>query len=227
MHSSRFILLSVFFLFSSISLFAQSDRKTEFFVGYSNLQAQGLPDKNNVTGIFSSDFLNDRSTLHGFATEVNGFLSGNFGLTGSFSFNENKQSNATFLRSDSVKTDILYFMGGPTFKVGNSSRFQPFVRVLAGGAHTRFDVNSERTFASGALTNSFNTHTTDFAMGAGGGLDWRVKDKFKVRLFQVDYAPVFLSDQSVRRLTDAGAIEPVTLNGQRMDNFRFVFGVVF
>jgi len=214
-------------MFCSVSLFAQSDRKAEVFVGYSNLQAQGLPDKNNVTGIFSSDFLNNRSTLHGFATEVSGFLSGNFGLTGSFSFNENKQSNTTSFRNDEIKTDILYFMGGPSFKVGNSSRFQPFVRVMAGGAHTRFDVNSERAFPSGTLTNSFNTHTTDFAMGAGGGLDWRVKDKLKIRLFQVDYTPIFLRDQSVQRLTDAGAIEPVTLSGQRMDNVRFVFGIVF
>jgi opacity protein-like surface antigen len=223
----RLILLAVVWTFSSVSLFAQSERKAEVFVGYSNLQAQGLPDKNNVTGIFSSNFLNDRSTLHGFATEVSGFLSGNFGLTGSFSFNENKQSNATSFRSDELKTDILYFMGGPSFKVGNSSRFQPFVRVMAGGAHTRFNVDSERFLSSGTLTNSFDTHTTDFAMGAGGGLDWRVKDKLKVRLFQVDYTPIFLGDQSVRRLTDAGAIEPVTLNGQRMDNVRFVFGVVF
>jgi opacity protein-like surface antigen len=224
---SRLILLAVVCTFSTVSLFAQSDRKAEVFVGYSNLQAQGLPDKNNVTGVFSSDFLNNRSTLHGFATEVNGFLSGPVGLTGSFSFNENKQSFDNSFRSDEVKTDILYFMGGPSFKFGSSSRFQPFVRVMAGGANTRFDVNQERFLSSGTLTNSFNAHTTDFAMGAGGGLDWRVSDKLKVRLFQVDYTPIFLRDQSVRTLTDAGAIEPATLNGQRMDNVRFVFGVVF
>jgi opacity protein-like surface antigen len=214
-------------MLSAISSFAQSERKPEIFVGYSNLQAQGLPDKNNLTGIFGSDFFNDRTTLHGFNTEVSGFLADSFGITGNFSFNENSRSNSTFTGSDSVKTDIFYFMGGPTLTVGQSSRFQPFVHFLAGGAHTRFNVSSERNLSAGNFTNEFKTGTTDFALAAGGGLDWRVADKFKIRLFQVDYTPVFLSDQSLRTLTQAGAIEPFTLNGQRMDNVRFSFGVVF
>ena len=222
-----FVLMLLVFMFAGISAFAQ-ERKPEIFVGYSNLQAEGLPDKNNVTGIFSSDFLNNRTTLHGFTTDVSGFFLDNLGITGNFSFNENSRSNSVFNRSDSVKTDVFYFMGGPTLKVGHSARFQPFARFLAGAAHTRFDVDSEQTFASGGtVTNSFKTHTTDLALGIGGGVDWRVSDRFKVRAFQVDYVPVFLRDQSVTRLTQAGAIEPFTLNGQRMDNVRFSFGIVF
>src|SRR5262245_52090354 len=186
MRYSRSIMLLVVVLVFSISVFAQSDRKAEFFVGYSNLQAQGFPDKNNVTGIFSSNFLNNRPTLHGFATEVNGLMSSNVGITGSFSFNENSQSNTISSRTDSMTTDVMYFMGGPSLKVGNSSRFQPFVRMLAGGANTRFNVKSEQASPSGNLTSSFKTNSTDFALGAGGGLDWRAGDKFKVRLFQID-----------------------------------------
>ena len=61
----RYVLLTGVLMLCSISLFAQSERrKPEIFLGYSNLQAQGLPDKNNVTGIFESDFLNSRTTLH-------------------------------------------------------------------------------------------------------------------------------------------------------------------
>ena len=225
-HQMSVFLLPVL-MFSAISLFAQSERKPEIFLGYSNLQAQGLPDRNNLTGIFGSDFFNNRTTLHGFNSEVTGFLGDNFGLTGNFSFNENNRSNSFFSGNDSVKTDIFYFMGGPTLSLGHSARLQPFVRFLAGGAHTRFNVTTERNAIGGGLTDSFKTGTTDFAIGAGGGLDWRVGDKFKVRLFQVDYTPVFLSDQSFRTLTQAGAIEPFTLNGQRMDNVRFGFGIVF
>jgi opacity protein-like surface antigen len=217
--------LTLFFMSSAISLFGQSERKPEFFLGYSNLQAQGLPDKNQLTGIFGSEFLNNRTTVHGFDTEVSGFLADYVGITGDFSFNENNRSHSTFFRTDSVKTDIFYFMGGPTFTVGHSSRLQPFGRFLAGGAHTRFDVQSESI--SGFLSSEFKTGTTDFAIGAGGGLDWRVGDSLKLRVFQVDYTPVFLSNQSIRTLTQAGAIEPFTLNGQRMDNIRFTFGVVF
>ena len=214
-------------MFSGISLFAQSERKPEIFFGYSNLQAQGLPDRNNSTGIFGSDFFNNRTTLHGFNTEVSGFLADTFGITGSFSFNENSRSNSTLSRTDSVKTDIFYFMGGPTLTIGRSRRLQPFAHFLAGGAHTRFDVTSEQRLSVGNFTNSFKTGTTDFAIGTGGGLDWRIADRVKVRLFQIDYVPVFLRDSSFRTLTAAGAIEPFTLNGQRMDNVRFSFGIVF
>jgi opacity protein-like surface antigen len=224
--SQRSALLLAVFMLSGMTLFAQ-ERKPEIFLGYSNLQAQGLPDKNTLTGVFGSDFLNNRTTLHGFDTEVSGYLADNFGITGNFSFNEDSRSSSTPTRRDSVKTDIFYFMGGPTYKVGHSSRFQPFARFLAGGAYTRFNVDSERTFVAGTFSNSFKAGTTDFALGAGGGLDWRVADRLKVRLIQVDYTPVFLRDQSIRRLTQAGAIEPFTLNGQRMDNVRFSFGIVF
>ena len=41
-------------LFFSVASFAQSERKPEVTFGYSNLQAQGLPDKNQSTGIFGS-----------------------------------------------------------------------------------------------------------------------------------------------------------------------------
>jgi hypothetical protein len=61
----------------------------------------------------------------------------------------------------------------------------------------------------------------------GGGLDWRVNDRLKVRLFQVDYVPVFLSDQSLNALSSVGALSPFSLNGHRMDNVRFAVGIVF
>src|SRR5262249_542020 len=154
-----------------------------------------------------SSFFNDRTTLHGFNASASGFFTDNFGITGDFSFNENNRSSSAFPGNDSVKTDIFYFMAGPTFKVGHSSKLQPFAHFLAGGAHTRFDVSSERPFSSGNVTNSFTTGATDFALGAGGGLDWRLTDALKVRLFQVDYVPIFLRDQSINTLTQAGAIQ--------------------
>src|SRR5215813_13735399 len=168
-HQKLMLVVSIFML-STVQLFAQSERKPEVFFGYSNLQAQGLPDRNTLTGIFGSDFFNNRTTLHGFDTEVSGFLADNFALTGSFSFNQNSQSFNAVVLNNSLKTDIMYFLGGPTFSVGHSSRVQPFVRFLAGGAHTRFNVKSQ--LALGLLTNEFTTGTTDFAFGAGGGLDW-------------------------------------------------------
>ena len=55
----------------------------------------------------------------------------------------------------------------------------------------------------------------------------RVNDKFKVRVIQVDYTPVFLGDRAISVLGQAGVLQPVTLEGQRQDNVRFSFGVTF
>jgi hypothetical protein len=214
-------------IFSVGTSFAQSERGTEVYFGYSNLQAQGLPDKNNLTGIFGSDFFNNRTTLQGFGTGVTYFPSETFGLTGDFSFNENSRSREFINGRDAVETDIMYFMGGPTLSMSQFRRFQPFVRFLGGGAYTRFTVTSDRTLASGNLASSFRTSATDFALGMGGGLDLRISDAVKFRLIQVDYTPIFLRDQSFNTLTQAGVIQPFTLNGQRMDNVRFTFGIVF
>src|SRR5262245_66119809 len=101
-HQKLMLVVSIFML-STVQLFGQSERKPEIFLGYSNLQAQGLPDRNNLTGIFGSDFLNNRTTVHGFDSEVTGFLHNNFGLTGNFSFNENNRSTSNFGLADSVQ----------------------------------------------------------------------------------------------------------------------------
>jgi hypothetical protein len=61
----------------------------------------------------------------------------------------------------------------------------------------------------------------------GGGVDVRVNDRVKVRVFQIDYAPIFLGDRSVRVLGSAGALRPVELEGQRQDQLRLSFGVTF
>ena len=59
------------------------------------------------------------------------------------------------------------------------------------------------------------------------GLDMMVTDRFKVRLFQVDYSPIFLGDRGVNVLGQAGIIQPLQLDGQRQDNVRISFGIIF
>ena len=218
------MLLVVVLAFSSVSLFAQSDRKTEFALGYSNLQGQGLPNQNNLTGIFGSDFFNNRSTLHGFGTEVTAYPSDKFGLTGDFSFNANTAKSQFSLGQSSLETNVFYFMGGPSVSFG-SGKLQPFGHFLAGGAYTRFKASFEPAFLGNLASTSFKVGATDFALGIGGGLDVPLSG-FKLRVLQVDYTPIFLRDQSIGTLSGFG-LQPFNLNGNRMDNVRFTFGVVF
>jgi opacity protein-like surface antigen len=201
---------------------------TDVFVGYTNLQAEGLPEQNTPTGVFNTEFFRNRTTLHGFNTSVTGFPSNAFGITGDFSFDRKGTRNSFSNGEDFRHTDVYYFMAGPTLSLRNSSRVEPFVRALAGGAHTRYEVSSRRdTPGGGSVIGSFEVGSTSFAAAAGGGIDLRFAENLKLRLIQVDWAPVFLRDRTVDVLGANGVIQPQTLEGQRQDNVRFSFGLVF
>jgi opacity protein-like surface antigen len=207
--------------------FAQSDRRVELFVGYSNLQGEGIVDPEDPDDVFDNDFFDRRRGLNGFNASVTGYLSSVFGIKGDFSFHRNEDSTDLLSGSNSSESRVIYFMGGPKLKFRNSSRFEPFVHALAGGAHTRFDIVSTRPVTGGTVRTSFETSSTDFAAGVGGGIDIRLGERFSIRAIQVDYAPVFLRDRTINLLGGAGAIQPITLEGQRQDNIRISVGVVF
>lgn len=222
----KIFLVMVCLLAAAMPAAAQSDRR-EFFVGYSNLQAEGLPDRNDPSNGFSNDFFDRRKGLHGVNISGAGFFNSGFGLKGDFSFHRTEDTTNVTNGRDSINTNVLYFMGGPVLKARNSSRIEPFVHALAGGAHTRFEAFSERNITGGTARTSFDTGSTDFAAAIGGGIDLRLGDRFGIRLVQVDYAPIFLRDRSINVLGAAGAIQPITLEGQRQDNIRLSVGIVF
>jgi len=216
-------------LVSALSSFAQNDRRPEFFVGYSNLQAEGMPDRNDPNNFFSNSFLNRRTTLHGLDGEVTLYpiASSIIGLTGNISFNRKHRSADVSGGSNSENTNVWYFMAGPAYVFPDQGRLVPFVRVLAGVAHTGYEASIERSVASGNLSSTFNVGSTDFSMGVGAGLDVKLNDRLKLRIIQVDYAPIFLGDRAVAVLSQAGVLQPRVLDGQRQDNLRFTFGVSF
>lgn len=207
---------------------AQSDVRSEIFVGYSNLQAEGVPDRNDPSNTFSSNFFDRRKGLNGVLVSGAGYFNSVIGLKGDFSFHRNSDSSSLVAGvRDSIDTDVYYFMGGPVLKFRNDSRVEPFVHALAGGAHTRFDVSTTRNVTGGTTRTNFEVGSTDFAAAVGGGVDVRLGERFSIRAFQIDYAPVFLRDRSINVLGAAGAIQPITLEGQRQDNVRLSIGVVF
>src|SRR6476660_2051577 len=159
----RFALLFTLIAISATSLFSQSDVKPRYFIGYSNLQAEGLPNKNDPDNIISPDFLDRRTTLHGVNAEATLPIQ-NFGITGDFSFNRNKESSNFSNASQSIKTDVFYFVAGPSFQFRNQTRFEPFVRLMGGGARTNFKVSTQRNVAAGTVSNDFDTGSTDLAL---------------------------------------------------------------
>jgi opacity protein-like surface antigen len=215
-------------LLSSISAFAQNERRPQVFVGYSILQAEGMPDRDD-SNFFSNSFTTHRGTLHGINGEVMVYPleSSLLGLTGNISFNREGRSADVSSVSNEETTDVWHFMGGPSYVFPDQGRLVPLVRVLAGIAHTSYEAAIERAAANGTLKSTFNGGSTDFAMAFGAGLEVKVNDRFKVRIIQVDYAPIFMGDRSVAFLNQAGVLQPRVLEGKRQDNFRFSFGVTF
>jgi opacity protein-like surface antigen len=224
---NKMFLLALSLLVIGPVIYAQSDRRAEIFIGYSNLQGEGIVDADDPSEVFDDDFFDRRLGLHGLNASIAGFFNPAFGIKGDFSFHRNVDRATIIGGSNSLENKVFYLMAGPTFKLRNASRVEPFVHALAGGAHTRFDVETVRTVAGGTLRSSFDTSSTDFAAGIGGGLDIRLGERFSLRAFQVDYMPVFLRDRSVDVLGSSGAIVPLTLEGQRQDNIRFSVGIVF
>jgi opacity protein-like surface antigen len=214
-------------LLAPVALAQGSDRRVEFFVGYSNLQAEGVPDPNDPNNVFDEDFFDRRRGQHGVNAALAGYFNSVLGLKADFSFHRSKDSTDLVNGRDSVENQTYYFMGGPVLKARNSSRIEPFAHALFGGARTRFELDSRRDLTSGTVRNTFDVGTTDFALAVGGGLDIRLGDRFSIRAIQVDYAPIFLGDRAINVLSSAGALVPFTLEGQRQDNLRISVGIVF
>lgn len=227
----KFVIGAIFSVLLITSALAQSDKRAEFFVGYSNLQAEGFTDRNNsgssVGNVLDSNFFRRREGLNGVEAAVTGFPGKVFGITGDFAFHGKSEKDSLTTGQTNTDTRIFSFLAGPTLKFRNSGRIEPFAHVLAGGAHTRYDVKSNFTINNTTFTNSYNVNGTDFSMAVGGGVDVRLGDKFSLRAIQVDYNPIFYRDRTFNALSQAGAIQPFTLDGQRQDNIRISVGLVF
>ncbi len=80
------------------------------------------------------------------------------------------------------------FLAGPQVTSRDpSSRVSPFLHLLFGGAHYSTDY---RITQSGVLAGSGSYDGNAFAMTLGGGIDYRIKGAFGVRLFQINYMGV-------------------------------------
>jgi len=90
----RSFVLVLIVLFSAASAYAQGEGRPKFFIGYSNLQGEGLREKNDPDNVLSPGFLDRRSTLHGANAAVN-FPIRNFGITGDVFFQPQQGGDGT------------------------------------------------------------------------------------------------------------------------------------
>src|SRR5215467_8078862 len=113
--------------------FAQAlGNNIKFFVGYSNLQAEGLANKNtDLPDVLNTSFFQDRTTLHGGNAELTVAFKG-IGVTGDASFDRKHKGTDTTGAHNFNNTDVSYFMIGPSFAYTGHSSVEPFARIMAG-----------------------------------------------------------------------------------------------
>ncbi len=203
----KYLTFSAIIVLSTFALsFAQSDKKPEFFGGFSI--------ENFDTGISSTDLgttttLDNRFRANGFHVAGTGYLTKRLGITGDFSAHFDTRNDFFGTTTGQSKTSLYNITGGPQFRFLNSSKFTPFVQGLAGVARR----NLSETFT----TTSYTDNPTSFALNLGGGVDYKINGRFAWRLMQFDYNPIFVR----ARIVNSTAIPDRTLNG-----FRFSTGIV-
>ena len=189
--------------------------KLEAFVGYSVLGRTN----NNVTNFGPVTENSTITTTTGFELATIGNLKRWIGFKGDFSgyFAEDRDQALVRACPDCptaagtvrLKTRLFESMGGPEVKARNNTRWTPFAHTLFGLAH------STSTFNVTGPTANFSQRASDgaFAMAMGGGVDFRVADRFSLRS-SVDYNPVFFGPND-------------TVANHRQDFVRFSVGVLF
>lgn len=199
----------------SAAAFAQAQpvddyKKGEVFVGYSNGQIDTGVDSGEDVG----DFFDDRRNFNGFNVSGVYNVKRYFGVKGDFSatFNGDRLTGEftdgagnVFTASAKTSNQLYNFVGGVQVKDNsNSGVFKPFAHAMVGAAHSR---NKVTEFTCTSTTGPCTPPVIDESFSStglsgifGGGIDFRVSDKFQIRAIQVDYNPARLYDATQHNL---------------------------
>jgi opacity protein-like surface antigen len=157
-------------LFLPVAAMAQDTPKVQVFGGYSYFRAD-MGVSENLNGWNGAATVSLNKWL-GVTADFSGHCCGSQTIGGLDTFTMSK-------------TSIHSYTFGPTASLRNSSKFTPFAHALFGGAHFK------STVRFGVVSGPVSTTTvTDnvIAMNLGGGVDYKITDKFSARLVQADYA---------------------------------------
>lgn len=138
---------------------AQDNPKVDVFAGYSYVRANPGPTSNN-------DF-----SLNGGSVSVDYHVFGWLGAVADFGGYHNGDVRGT--RTSGTLTTYLF---GPRVTLRSYHRFTPYTQALFGFGRGTSDV-------SGVLAGNQNA----FAMTVGGGVDYKINNRFSVRPLQVEY----------------------------------------
>ena len=149
--------------------------RVELFVGYSYIRAIPVENANRLVwlnGGSTSLAINFNRYL-GFVADFGGFADTQLRLSG--------VNAPNVVDSDG---NLFTYLFGPRLSFRGHGRVTPFVQALFGVAHA-----SQVTYKKGCTGPGCTPLPieTEFAMTAGGGLDYRINRHFALRLIQAEY----------------------------------------
>jgi opacity protein-like surface antigen len=234
----KIILLALLLMLSAPLVPAQQQsspepKKAEYFIGlsYENADSRikatdvvsvnGIPVTGGLTATGTLVTPNSKRTDSlGWNSSMTFFFTDRFGLTGDVSGvwrRENQNYLGTPYRA---QLEIYNFLAGPQVRFVNTTRWTPYVRAMAGVAYSRNRFGARA--ATPSLGVEFDDSSADFALGLGGGIDYRISDRVSYRILQGDYNPIFRRDRT--RTTSNGTT--LEISGKTENNFRFSTGIV-
>jgi len=176
-------LLAVLSFFGATA-YAQDVPKVDIFAGYSYVR-----DNPSTSGV-------DSFSLNGGSASIAYNVKSWIGGVADFGAYHN--SNILGTGTDGTLSTYLF---GPRISYRHSGRITPFGEVLFGVAHT------------GASIAGTSGSDNAFAMSLGGGVDYRLTDRFAIRPVKVDYL--------MTRFSELGT------GNQTQNNLRVSTGIVF
>jgi opacity protein-like surface antigen len=233
----KIILLALLLMFSAPLAPAQQQsspepKKAEYFIGlsYENADSRikatdvvsvnGIPVTGGLTATGTLVTPNSKRTDSlGWNSSMTFFFTDRFGLTGDVSGNWRRENQTYFNEPYRAQMEIYNFLAGPQVRFVNNTRWTPYVRAMAGVAYSR---NRFGARSATAPFQNFEDSSVDFALGLGGGIDYRISDRVSYRILQGDYNPIFRRDRT--RTTSSGTT--LEISGKTENNFRFSTGIV-
>jgi peptidoglycan-associated lipoprotein len=157
------VLVTVFFLARIPAASGQTLlERTEIGVNYNYIHSNGPP---GGCGCFS---MNGASGWAGYNLTRNVALVGEFGI-----------QHASNVNGTGSSLTLISYAIGPRYTLHRFTRFEPFGQLLIGGGHANENPAAGNLVVSGSGNS--------FVFLAGGGSDFVLNKRFKLRLLQADY----------------------------------------
>lgn len=187
----KFIMLAAIIACTTLSVSAQTTAsddydKINFFAGYSHNRVDTGANANEDPEL--DDIIDEREGFNGFNTSITGNVSRYTGLKFDYSYHQKTIDFGV----DSATGRLHNFLAGVQFKDNSkdeTKKVRPFAHVMVGAAHSQLDLTE--------FDDDLEDFSeTGFAAGIGGGVDFRINDRFDFRAIQFDYNPTRLADET-------------------------------